>query len=300
MHIYPFALTQSLSCGDFFFFPFIANGQPLSGVSCVLSSRVAGDMKYTSGTVNPNRQRFFSTLSMAAGRALNNVYACEQIHSRDVVLVEADRSWESPQADGLATADPSLWLSVTVADCMPIFLRNREGTHMAILHSGWKGTGILSRAIELFANRWQIEARELCVVLGPCIQSCCYEVDEERARIFEAEFGWRGTGPDILPPVVRREFTGKDPSESMGTTSVRFYLDLMAANLRLLQDAAVEHVAVCTDCTVMNPNLGSFRRESRETSEQAPCKTRLPETTAGVQSAAFTRMVALIGQVQLS
>jgi copper oxidase (laccase) domain-containing protein len=165
----------------------------------------------------------------------------------------------------LVSRDRDIWLSVTVADCLPVYLFDTESGAFGILHSGWKGTGIVLKALALMEERWNTRPPAVAVVLGPCIGACCYRVDEGRARIFEEEFG----GPDgdypLGPVVIRRPRNGSSPAEP--------FLDLRAANARLLAGAGVRNLAVCQDCTFTDERLGSFRREGKD----------------------YTRMAALIG-----
>jgi copper oxidase (laccase) domain-containing protein len=41
----------------------------------------------------------------------------------------------------------------------------------------------------------------------------------------------------------------------------QFFIDLQAANARLLANAGVRNIAVCRDCTCGDERFGSFRRE---------------------------------------
>jgi YfiH family protein len=161
------------------------------------------------------------------------------------------------KADGLISRDREAVLSVTVADCLPVFLYDTGGRPdtgtggFALAHSGWKGTGIALEALCLMERIWHTRPEDVAAILGPCIRRCCYRVDGERARAFESEFGGTGGGgPGIFPlePVV---------SEAGG----EFFLGLQAANIRLLAGAGVRNIAVCEDCTFTDERLGSFRRE---------------------------------------
>jgi copper oxidase (laccase) domain-containing protein len=93
-------------------------------------------------------------------------------------------------------------------------------------------------------------------VLGPCIQHCCYRVDEERARSFEAEFGGSDAGEFPLGPVISER-----PDLPGGPG---FSLNLQAANARLLANAGVRNIAACRNCTFTDTRLGSFRREGAD------------------------------------
>ena len=242
-------------------FPFIFEGKAVPGVSALLSSRSAGNMLYSEGTNSPGRLALFRALGLKAA----GVYACTQVHSRDVREVDRETPNSGPRADGLISRDREVTLSVTVADCLPVFLydtggRPDEGNGgLALVHSGWKGTGIACNALRLMEERWRTRPENVAALLGPCICRCCYRVDEARGRAFEVEFG--GSEGAVLGPVVSK-------------VAGEFFLDLQAANARLLAGAGVRNIAVCEDCTFTDERLGSFRRE-------------------GVQD--YTRMAALAG-----
>ena len=185
VNIYQFSLSyQKNNCGKPLFasFPFIADGKPVKGISCGISSAYAGDMKY--GSENENRNALFAEI----GLNHVNVYGLKQIHSRMVLAVDGNNP-PSVGADGMVTKDRNITLSVTVADCLPVFLLDTKTGAFALVHSGWKGTGIALNALELTRERYGTNTCDIAAVLGPCIDTCCYKVDEERASIFEKDFG---------------------------------------------------------------------------------------------------------------
>jgi YfiH family protein len=131
-------------------------------------------------------------------------------------------------------------LSVTVADCLPVFLADRRTGAFGIVHSGWRGTGIVREALALMTTWFGSQPAEVAAVIGPGIGACCYTVPEERAVRFAAEYG---------SDTIQR---GED-----GTLR----LDLRAANIHLLDGAGVQEIGVVTDCTSCSKKLGSFRRQ---------------------------------------
>jgi YfiH family protein len=226
-------------------FPFIMDGVPAAGISCGISSRFAGGMASNVRGAGP-------ALLSALGLEAPQVYSLEQIHSREVLAVDR-RNPPAVPADGMVTADREIVLSATVADCLPVYLFDTGTGAFGLLHSGWKGTGIVSGALRLMTGRWHTRPEAVAAVLGPCIGSCCYQVDAERAAAFEQEFGPCPPGlpaadAALLKPVTRRKGGG-------------WYLDLQAANTRLLAAAGVRNIALCGDCTFTDDRLGSFRRE---------------------------------------
>ncbi|MCX7655869.1 MAG: polyphenol oxidase family protein [Treponemataceae bacterium] len=256
MELYPF--TLSLDSDFCFRFPFIYRGTVLADVDCVLSSRRWGDMRYTPAAENEPRRVFFSHLGLDFSR----VVGCVQTHSKVVWPVDLSTWNRYNEGDGLLTEQSDVWLSVTVADCLPVYLTDLEGRWRLLLHSGWKGTGIARTALEGLAQMGNVPPSRIVAVLGPCIRSCCYEVDKGRALQFYKDFGFF-PGPYPLGPVVVQDGQGGP-----------YRLDLQAANAALLAAMGVEHIAYCTDCTMMNEHLGSYRREGPNS---------------------YTRMVALLG-----
>lgn len=185
----------------------------------------------------------------AAGAAGKRLLSVKQEHTREVLTAEEVAAYalehgagSRPEADGIVGDDPELLLAVTVADCMPIYLHDRRRGAVGMLHSGWKGTGILLGALELMCRRWGSTPSEVSVLLGPAIQACCYEVDAERARGFQTEFG----------------------EESAVQRAGAWYLDLQTANRALAERAGVAEISVCTNCTCCGEGLFSYRREGPE------------------------------------
>jgi len=87
------------------------------------------------------------------------------------------------EADALVTAEKDLCLSVAVADCVPVAL---VGEHeVGMVHSGWRGTlvGVSGKAAQ------ELVGSGTRAYIGPSIRRCCYEVSEELAQRFAAEFG---------------------------------------------------------------------------------------------------------------
>jgi YfiH family protein len=85
--------------------------------------------------------------------------------------------------DGHATAAAGLLLTVTVADCIPVFLAVPEQGTIALLHAGWRGTAgaVLERAVEVLKQHTVVPASEIVMHCGVGICGRCYEVGPEVA-----------------------------------------------------------------------------------------------------------------------
>lgn len=184
-----------------------------------------------------NRQKFFRKVGINEERVLG----LNQIHSHRILAPEEMKEYEF-QGDGLVSNRDDFYLSVTAADCMPLALYDPVTDTRGMLHSGWKGTGILENAVLIMRNRFGSKVQDIITLAGPHIGSCCYRVDIERARIFESSWGknsvvWRGYTP---------------------------YLSLWESNLEIMKRIGLKKVIRIDACTVCSPVLGSYRREGAE------------------------------------
>ena len=83
------------------------------------------------------------------------------------------------EADAVVTSRPDQAIGVRTADCVPILMSAVDQGLVAAVHAGRKGTaaGITVQFVSWLASEKGIAVDQLYVAMGPCIQSCCYEVD---------------------------------------------------------------------------------------------------------------------------
>lgn len=104
-----------------------------------------------------------------------------QVHGVEVMSVNAGTGWIQVEGiDGWITTTPGILLTVTIADCIPVYLV-APGRGVALLHAGWRGTagGILGRGIERLAEETQCAPPEILMHCGVGICGECYEVGSE-------------------------------------------------------------------------------------------------------------------------
>src|SRR5260370_32207055 len=83
--------------------------------------------------------------------------------------------------DGHATDARGLLLTVTVADCIPLYLTVPGRPLVALLHAGWRGTagGILARGVELLVRHAAVRPADIIMHCGVGICGACYEVGSD-------------------------------------------------------------------------------------------------------------------------
>ena len=191
------------------------------------------------------------------GLALGDVAGVTQVHGADVWLdlarddsLPGDVRWDggpSPvTADALVTTRPGVALAVGIADCMPIAIA--WGDAIAAIHAGWRSLegGVIEATLAVLrraaGNAVAIDTPH--AVIGPSLGSCCMEVGDEVAALFD---------PSV---VIRRE------------GAPRPFLDTRADAVRRLEAAGcvVEHVDVCTK---HDPRCFSHRGDAGQGGRQA-------------------------------
>ncbi|MBQ1833182.1 MAG: polyphenol oxidase family protein [Treponema sp.] len=244
-------LTDSLNERTFFTGRFYCKGVPLDdGPSYGMTLKAAGSMRFRWNEHNPVRDAFLKNLAGSG----HEIAAVELIHSQTVFAPDSAGELFGMQGDGIITDNKKIIPVVTVADCMPIYLYDPVTKVFGMLHSGWKGTGIVRNAVELAEKKYGCDRHDFCVVMGPHIHGCCYLVGEERAQYFRVNFT-----PDCVEPE-------KLSLDKYGMKNGSYHLSLAKANLALLLEMGLDEDSIVTynDCTCCDPMFGSFRRETKD------------------------------------
>lgn len=188
--------------------------------------------------VSINRTRVAGAMDVP----VDHLLTVHQVHSPDVLTVDAPLGPDRPKADAMVTAVPGLALAVLTADCQPVLFADTQSGVVGAAHAGWRGAldGVLEATIEameaLGASRGAIQA-----VIGPSISQRAYEVGPEFLDAFLAEDRDNA-----------RFFAGGDGDRAL--------FDLPAYGLHRLRRAGVE-AEWTRHCTYSDPDrFFSYRR----------------------------------------
>lgn len=166
-----------------------------------------------------------------------------QVHGRDVAVVE--RPWTGPgdPVDGVVTARRGLALAVLTADCTPVLLADPVAGVAGAAHAGRPGlaAGVvpatLAAMTRLGADPARVEART-----GPTVCGRCYEV----------------------PAALRDEVAAVVPEAYATTSWGTPALDLVAGVRAQLAAAGVTTLAQSGVCTRESADHFSYRRAGGE------------------------------------
>ena len=155
--------------------------EPLSGVSGVNAAfvpRMAGiDVTTDRATALERLAPVHAEYLRGRGFDAAHLATAEQVHG-DVVAVATDATLHGA-ADALVTGVRGLGLGIYVADCAAVYLADRKGRAIGLVHSGRAGTtkNIVGRTIALLGAEFGVDAEDLVVEISPCIRPPLYETD---------------------------------------------------------------------------------------------------------------------------
>ena len=131
-------------------------------------------------------------LSRVTGVAARDILALDQLHGDAILVVEEPPSDERliyGEADGLLTALPGICLVIRTADCVPVFVHDRERGVLGAAHSGWRGTrlGIAGKLVREMKRLHGSKPDKLHAYILPSIGPDSYTVGRDVADLFPGD-----------------------------------------------------------------------------------------------------------------
>ena len=156
--------------------------------------------------------------------------------------------------DGLITRENNKILSLTFADCTPIYLYDKQKNIIGNIHSGWQGTvkKIAKYAIIKMKKEFNSDPKDIVCVIGPTIRKCHFEVQKDVKDIFYNTFKYMKNIDKII------EFNKNTNS---------YFIDTVEINKELLKEEGIleENIVDSGICTYCNSNIiHSYRKEGKE------------------------------------
>jgi YfiH family protein len=163
-----------------------------------------------------------------------------QTHSKS--CVDADSISSIVDADASYSKKPGTVCGVLTADCLPIFVCNKNGTAVGIAHAGWRG--LVNGIIESLIESLDCNGEDLIVHLGPAISQLSFEVGDE----------------------VKSQYLSKNKNFENCFTYLnnKYYLDLYDAARVVLKSFGVTAISGGDRCTYKESNqYFSYRRDGK-------------------------------------
>ena len=191
----------------------------------------------------------YRRMAAALNMRVEDMVLSDQTHTTNVrVITEEDRGkgilkpQDYSDVDGMITNVPEIVLVTSYADCVPLYFVDPVRKAIGLSHSGWKGTvgHIGQKTVWKMHEVYGSEPKDIVAAIGPSICQSCYEVSDDVAEAFRANFT-----ADEAADILLDKGNGK------------YQLDLWKANWYVLADAGIlpEHLSVTDLCTACHPDL---------------------------------------------
>ena len=191
----------------------------------------------------------YRRMAAALNMRVEDMVLSDQTHTTNVrVITEEDRGkgilrpQDYSDVDGMITNVPGIVLVTSYADCVPLYFVDPVRKAIGLSHSGWNGTvgHIGQKTVEKMHEVYGSEPKDIVAAIGPSICQSCYEVSDDVAEAFRANFT-----ADEAADILLDKGNGK------------YQLDLWKANWYVLTDAGIlpEHLSVTDLCTACHPDL---------------------------------------------
>ena len=147
-------------------------------------------------------------LVLTAGSPWRTVVRSLQVHG-SLTRIHRDAP-AGPQVvgegDGHATRVAGVLLTITIADCVPVFIADPVRKAVGLLHAGWRGTAaeVVQSGIGALERTFGSRPDDMAVHLGPAICGLCYEVGPEVFRALGEPMASTPRSIDLRGVVRRR------------------------------------------------------------------------------------------------
>lgn len=184
-----------------------------------------------------NRKRFFESHGLG-GR---QIVVANLVHGTNVEVVDATTEYRVSETDALVTKESGIVLTLTFADCFPVYFEERTTGIIGIAHCGWRGIvgGIVPNTIKALVKLGG-KTENMVLTIGPGICVKHFEIKEDVFPSFSAY------------------------TDSVITKDGKSFVDLKKIILKqaLIAGITPKNIVDWNECTFCNPKkFFSYRRD---------------------------------------
>jgi len=141
--------------------------------------------------LEPNKENVmqnYKIISNAIGVPYEKLTFSNQKHETNIKIInETDigkgisKEIDYDSVDALITNIKNVPIVTFYADCVPIYIYDKEKNVIAMAHAGWKGTvnNIVGKTIDELITKFHSNTSNLLCAIGPSICSDCYKVSDD-------------------------------------------------------------------------------------------------------------------------
>lgn len=124
--------------------------------------------------LRPNRRRFLASIDINP----NLTVSADLTHSNAIAVANQNSGGKTfEKTDALMTNQQGLFLTLTVADCFPVYFFDTKQNIIGLAHCGWRGTvaGLAAKMV----SKMKTNPKNILVGIGPGIHSCHFEIQKD-------------------------------------------------------------------------------------------------------------------------
>lgn len=230
------------------------------GIVAVYTKKNAGNMSdycpienQIKGVQKKNREKLLKELNLSDKQEV----MAFQTHSSNVKIIDKNTVkyyYEKEEdIDGFATQRKDVAIFTFYADCLPIFVYDKENQVIGVWHSGWPGTfkEMMKSGLLKMKENYGTKIENVIMALGIGIAQKDYEVGNEFYDKFVEKFGQNDE------EIVKKSFWLNEKTQKYHFDNTKFN-ELMALKLGIRK----ENLIVASEST-FDEKFHSYRREGK-------------------------------------
>ena len=230
------------------------------GITAVYTKKIAGNMSdycpienQEEGIQKKNRKKLLKELDLSNKQEV----MAFQIHSNNVKIIDENTEKyyyeKQDNIDGFLTKRKDIAIFTFYADCLPIFVYDKENQVIGVWHSGWPGTfkQIMKSGLLEMKKNYGTKIENVIMALGIGIGQKDYEVGNEFYDKFMEKFG-KSDGK-----IVEESFWFNEETKKYHFDNTKFN-ELMALKFGIKK----ENLIIANEST-FNEKFHSYRREGK-------------------------------------
>ena len=235
-------------------------------ITAVYTKKIAGNMSdycpienQIEGIQKKNREKLLKELNLTDRQQV----MAFQTHSNNVKIIDEDTTkyyYEKQEdIDGFLTKRKDIAIFTFYADCLPIFVYDKENQVIGVWHSGWPGTfkEMMKSGLLEMKKYYGTKVENVIMALGIGIGQKDYEVGNEFYDKFMEKFGQSDGN------IVKKSFWFNEKTGKYHFDNTKFN-ELMAVKLGIKK----ENLIVANENT-FDERFHSYRREGKDSGRAA-------------------------------
>lgn len=128
-----------------------------------------------------HRKEFFEKRGLAG----KQIAVAHLVHGIRVAIVDRQSPYSILETDALITTHSDIILSLTGADCFPVYFEDRQAGIIGLAHCGWRGivAGVISETIQTMQSIGGKKS-DIIITIGPGICTKHFEIQEDIVASF--------------------------------------------------------------------------------------------------------------------